>query len=581
MVNWIGGNGTLWSTGGNWAGGKVPQSYQSADIAQTGASPVLAVIQSGQQEAANPLVLGAAGSTEAVTLINDGSFSNYGGVTLYAGTTLDDAGQMTWSTGGYDAGFVEVGGSFSATGNVTIAPGGSLDIAAGGVASVATTLTVDGTLSVEGTLSVSSGVAGNGTVVVDGGSVNGAKAPALAVGGSTLSFVVSNGGSLRVTAPAVGSSFTLVGTGNTLDIAQYSGTIAAPIVGLNVGDAITVGRSGNGTLTSNGNGTYSAVIGGVTLTSVSLAPGLGGSTVTLTNGTLSAACYLRGTRLATLRGEVPIETLSEGDTLLTADGRAAEIRWIGCRRYDAEQVAASPMLHPVLFRAGSLGPGVPRRDLRVSPLHAMYAEGMLVPAMLLVNGVSIVEEVPRGGIEYLHVELGRHEILLAEGAAAESFRDEDSRGRFDNAGTWHGRGAEGGPRAPKVEHGFALEALRRRIEARAGIGGFEAPAPGVLSGSLDACAFEEDVARIEGWARDEHHPEAPVCLSVLAGGRKLGLVLANRFRPDLARAGFGSGRHGFSARLPARVAGGLGAPIEVRRTADGALLAAARLPRAA
>jgi hypothetical protein len=589
MVNWIGGGGTLWITGGNWAGGSVPLSYQSAEITQSGTAPVLVVIGAGDSVSANPLTVGAAGSAEAVTLVNDGSFSNYAGVTLYAGTTLDNAGSMTWSTGGYDAGLIEDTGSFTATGNVTVAASGSLDVAAGGSASISNTLTVDGVLSVEGNLSIASAIAGGGSVIVDGGALaGGGKSSALALGGSTLAFVVENGGSLHVTAPAPGTSFSLAGTGNTLDIAQYSGTISAPVTGLALGDSITVGRSGSGTLTSNGDGTYSVTMGGVTLTDVSLAPGLGGGV--FQNGTL-VACYLRGTRLATPRGDVAVEALREGDTLLTASGQAVPIRWIGRRRHAAEVAAATPSVWPVLLRAGSLGPGVPRRDLRVSPRHAMFIEGVLVPAMLLVNGVSIVQEKPRGEVLYFHVELERHEIVLAEGAPAESFRDEDSRPMFDNAGEWHGRGAGGAARARKVEDGSRLEALRRRIEARAGIARGE-PGPGELIGHLDACELEgvpaermaggaaapghAGWARIEGWAQDRRRPEVPVCLVVLAGERMLGRVLADRFRPDLARAGLGTGRHAFAARLAAPEGA-----IELRREADGALLAAALLRRAA
>jgi hypothetical protein len=183
----------------------------------------------------------------------------------------------------------------------------------------------------------------------------------------------------------------------------------------------------------------------------------------------AAACYLRGTRVRTPRGDVKVEALREGQAVLTADGRAAPIRWIGRRHYDAALAATSRTVHPIRFRAGSLAPRVPVRDLLMSPLHAMLLDGMLVPAMLLVNGVSVVREAPCGAIAYFHVELDRHEIVLAEGAAAESFRDEGSRCLFDNADGWHGRGAVGGRCAPKVEHGFALEATRRRIDARAGI----------------------------------------------------------------------------------------------------------------
>jgi hypothetical protein len=582
MVNWMGGDGTLWATGSNWAGGSVPAGYDAVDIAQTGTSPVLVMIAAGQSESGNPLTLGAAGSVEAVTLIDDGSLSNYDGVTLFAGTTIDDAGSMTWSTGGYDAGLIDDTGSFNAAGNVTVAAGGTLDIAAGGVASVATTLTVNGTLIVDGDLSISSGIAGTGTVIVDGGTLNGGSTTALALGNSALTFIVENGGSLHVTAPSPGTSFTLESTGNTLDIAQYGGTIEAPITGLGVGDALTVGNADSGTVESNGNGSDAVVIGGVTLSDVTLEPGLTANNTTIDNGTVKdptpAACYLAGTRLRTPRGDVAVEALREGDLVLTASGRAAPILWIGRRRYDAVLAAMAPTVHPILFRAGALGPGVPARDLRVSPLHAMVLDGTLVPAMLLVNGVSVVQERPTSEILYFHIELDRHDVLLAEGTAAESFRDENSRDMFDNARAWHGRAAIGPACAPKVEHGFALEAMRARIEARAGIAADGGVVPGALLGGVDLCRTGDGGTVIGGWARDASHPDAPVCLTVIAGGRVVGDVLANRYRGDLAAAGVGHGRHAFAARIAALPAG---AAIELRRAADGALLAAIPMKKAA
>ena len=44
-----------------------------------------------------------------------------------------------------------------------------------------------------------------------------------------------------------------------------------------------------------------------------------------------AACFVRGTRIATTTGEVPIEALTTGDLVLTLDGAPRPVRWIGHR----------------------------------------------------------------------------------------------------------------------------------------------------------------------------------------------------------------------------------------------------------
>ena len=64
-------------------------------------------------------------------------------------------------------------------------------------------------------------------------------------------------------------------------------------------------------------------------------------------------------------------------------------------------------------------------------------------------------------------------------------------------------------------------------------------------------------------------------LDVLVDGKRVLQVVANRRRGDLAKAGLGSGRHGFDARLPGELQGRL----EVRRSKDRALLALTDMAR--
>ena len=149
---------------------------------------------------------------------------------------------------------------------------------------------------------------------------------------------------------------------------------------------------------------------------------------------LFLACYCRGTGILTDRGEVAVEELAIGNLLVTRSGVARPVKWIGRRSYDGRFVAGNRQVLPIVVKEGALAFCVPARDLYVSPEHALYIDGVLVPAQCLVNGWSIVqaEEVER--IEYFHIELAAHDIIYAEGAPAETFVDCDNRGMFQNAG---------------------------------------------------------------------------------------------------------------------------------------------------
>ncbi len=181
------------------------------------------------------------------------------------------------------------------------------------------------------------------------------------------------------------------------------------------------------------------------------------------------ACYCSGTMISALAGEQAVEDLRIGDILLTARGEQRPIKWIGRRSYAGRFLAANPGIKPIRFRAGSLGGGLPQRDLLVSPDHAMFLHGILVPAKALVNGGTIRQEHGLDRVDYYHVELDSHDIILAEGAASETFLDDDSRGMFHNAAEY----AALYPDAP-AQHGFCtqrfdsgheVEAVRQALAA--------------------------------------------------------------------------------------------------------------------
>jgi uncharacterized repeat protein (TIGR03803 family) len=293
------------------------------------------------------------------------------------------------------------------------------------------------------------------------------------------------------------------------------------------------------------------------------------------------ACFRRGTLIEIARGlQRKVEDLKIGDKLRTASGALRPIKWIGRRSYAGRFILGRKNILPVCFKAGSLGDNVPERDLWISPQHAMYFAtakhagafgGVLIEAKDLINGTSIVQPEHTDSVEYFHIELDSHDVIVAEGALSETFIDDDSRGIFHNAHEFDTLYAEESPApahycAPRLSEGYEVEAVRQRLAQRAGLlGASDTSEPGVLRGYIDCIR----ASLIAGWAQNADAPEAPVCLDIFADGKFVGRMLANKYREDLKAAGLGSGRHAFAFMPPA---GLVFAPdaVEVRRSLDGA-----------
>lgn len=171
------------------------------------------------------------------------------------------------------------------------------------------------------------------------------------------------------------------------------------------------GQSGrNGATSGGGNGNGNAY-------------GLGGGSVANSGGNGAGPfCFLKGTRILTAKGEVRVEDLRVGDQVCTVDNRDVEIRWIGRHTYADASSSASDETMPIRISRFALDDQTPSRDLYVSPAHALLIDGYLMPAKDLVNGVSIVPALPDGldTIEYVHLVIRTHEVVLAEGAPAET-----------------------------------------------------------------------------------------------------------------------------------------------------------------
>ncbi|MGR3621620.1 Hint domain-containing protein [Pseudophaeobacter sp.] len=143
-------------------------------------------------------------------------------------------------------------------------------------------------------------------------------------------------------------------------------------------------------------------------------------------------CFTPGTQIATPQGPRRVEELREGDWVQTRDNGAQEIQWIGARRISGARLFVVPKLRPVRIRAGALGIDRPEKELLVSPEHRMLLRGrqvqalfntpeVLVAARDLINGGTITADSSVKEVTYIHVLLGAHQVLWANGVESESF----------------------------------------------------------------------------------------------------------------------------------------------------------------
>jgi hypothetical protein len=146
-------------------------------------------------------------------------------------------------------------------------------------------------------------------------------------------------------------------------------------------------------------------------------------------------CFTPGAFVHTPAGRVPVERLQAGDTVITRDNGMQKIRWIGKRTLSPGQLRANPHLRPVCIAAGSLGDGVPSRDMIVSPQHRfLLTHGMFElyfgePEVFLASkhllGHQGIQISPLPQVTYIHFMFDHHQVVLVDDAWTESFQPED------------------------------------------------------------------------------------------------------------------------------------------------------------
>jgi T5SS/PEP-CTERM-associated repeat protein len=215
------------------------------------------------------------------------------------------------------------------------------------------------------------------------------------------------------------------------DIAGFAGTIASmhygdefviaggTLSGLNVsnGNTLTILDTGEGA----GPGGTDQIVFATAVTSAGF---------NIVNGdTVQMACFAAGTLIETSHGPTAVQNLGVGDAVQTLLGGNRQIVWVGSRVVDCRRHSQPETVWPVRIARGAVAENIPLRDLFISPDHAIYIEDVLIPVKLLVN-CSTIRQKKLDRIVYHHVELEQHDVILAEGLAAETYLDVGDRHLF-------------------------------------------------------------------------------------------------------------------------------------------------------
>jgi hypothetical protein len=336
-------------------------------------------------------------------------------------------------------------------------------------------LTNAGTLTLsDATLNGTGSMINNGGIVLDPSTMT--VTDLLGTGAVTIAA----GGTLEVTGSIASSETILLdGTAAYLHLDNPAG-VTGHILDLSIGETIdlkgvipTSVHESAGFLTIDDVGGFALTLSaGDKLAATASADG--------TALTATIACFAEGTAIATPAGLIPVEALCAGDLVRTASGAARPVRWIGYRALDLTRHPAPERAQPIRIAANAFADNVPSSDLRLSPDHAVLLDGLLIPVKLLRNDASIIRETDCRSVTYYHVELDTHDILLAEGLAAESYIDTGNRCIFQNGGLplalhpsfEHAQAQrEAASCAPFATDPARVEPVWQALAARAGVSG--------------------------------------------------------------------------------------------------------------
>jgi hypothetical protein len=392
------------------------------------------------------------------TVVNSGVIlgnANYGGVYMQSGGTVTNLAGGRISANGATSSYhgAPPYGVFITGGAGTVTNAGTIDGGTGNAVLLPTgfqnEVIADPGAVFIGT--VNGGTAADATLVLDPGSGIGTLSGfgTQFTNFGTIDFAPTSSWLLETNSNITSTAIKGFVQGDTIDVTGFTA--------VNVG---AVGGVTSVTLTNAG-GTHAIVNLGAVAGNVTIASGSG------IDGTeITTICFCAGTKIATPDGEVPVQTLKAGDLVLTAHNGPRKVTWVGTGKVLATR-GQRGVATPVIVRRGALGDSLPHSDLHVTKAHSLYIDEVLIPVEFLVNHRTILWDDHAQEVEIYHVELESHDILIANGAPAESYRDDGNRWLFQNANEgWHLPPQE--PYAPVLTGGPVVDAVWRRLLDRAG-----------------------------------------------------------------------------------------------------------------
>lgn len=362
-----------------------------------------------------------------------------------------------WENGGYTGSTTILSGGHVVAGEVrgtlvvsSGADGSTLWVMSDGTVQVRAGSVLSGstTVSSGGVVSMVSGAALSGNIWIrDGGS-----ACLWADAGGYVNLNGNTNGGLIISGLVTGGDTKLTtiisgfdGTRSGLsDAVQIAGLKAADITNVTYPDADhIVLQMAQGSITLPITGVQSA---GYTLAA------------TKNGDLLLEVCFLAGALIRTADGDVAVENLRVGDSVMTWDWKAQAaverpVVWTGGKHVTVrEGLVDDEAGYPVRILKNAIAHNVPSKDLLVTPEHSLFFENRFVPVRMLVNGASIFYDRSITSYDYFHIETEEHAVIWANDTLTESYLNTGNHTIFSQTGqnvrfavpsarTWQANGA--------------------------------------------------------------------------------------------------------------------------------------------